>query len=256
MVDVGRIGRQVLEMLITVGASVGVDQMIRGGLDEKWKFFLQKVEQQTQYRVIARQYIAHTVDDPYRTALQKKYEDALRAEQIWYANRIEGVYALVYAAFENERLGNETERGDMRKREFEDLGRAALNPDPAKFDAMLEFYEERQFHTYLMVAQKIGIDVWDFLTRQLGVTVDAVGGEGAKERLQAYIRDPQQWRRGFVLHRERVRTQAQQKITAMQEAYMWSVVEADARPPDKTIYYVVGIVLALTIISCVIGLSL
>ncbi len=255
--DIGWILRQGLEFGGTALGTIGLDRMLRGeveeGLKRGWGQFKARVEQQAKYRVVVWDYVANGVADPYRTALQKRHADAVAAGQLLYANRIESVYVLVYLTFEDETLGIEQERKQARGRAFEEFGRKALEDDPQAFDTLLEFYEQREFRTYLLVAKHFGIDVWEFLGTHLTTLVEAIGGEGAVEKMKVYLQNPEKWKGDWTVHRARVRGWAEQKTQAMRDANAASRVAAAERPPDRGVYYVAGGVLLVILLSLIFG---
>lgn len=240
---------EVLEFFGTSGFAVALNQLLQGQLGETLKKgldeFRTRVEKYAEYRVVVRGYIEHDVSDPYRSALQKKHADARVAGDLGRANRIEDAYVLVYLTFEDEILGNEQERKQMRLREFEDLGRAAMDPDPTRFDTMLEFYEQRGLRTYLLIAKQIGIDAWQFLGGPLTAIAEAIGGEGALERAKAYIQDPKRWGPDFLANRKEVREWAEKKTIDMERAYTVSMRMAERRKQENPDHWIRNVALSV-----------
>lgn len=247
----------VLEFVGTAGSTLIADRLLRGEMGETLKKGLEDfkagVEKRAEYRVVVRGYIEHELNDPYRAALQKIHTDARAANDLGRANRIEDVYVLIYLTFDDGALGNEEERKQMRQREFQDLGRAAMDPDPTKFDTMLEFYERRGLRMYLLIARQLGIDAWQFLGGPLTAIAEAIGGEGALEKVKSYIQDPKQWGPDWLSHRASVRGWAESKTVQMQEAYMWSVHDTAERPPDRWIRRVAIMIGTILLGTLVVG---
>lgn len=254
---IGWLLKQIAELLGTVGVTLGVDRILKSGvggeIEKGWEQFKTRIEQQAQYRVVVLDYIANKVFDPERTALQKRHADAVATRNLLYANRIESVYVLVYLAFEDERLGVETERNEARARAFKELGLKALEADSVAFDTLLEFYEQRAFRTYLLVAKQLGIDAWQFLGKSLSTIIELVGGEGATEIVKQYIQNPHRWGVDFSAHRKGVQGWAEKKTTEMRDANTASKRAAAKRPPDRGVYYVAGGVLVVIVLSLIFG---
>lgn len=254
---IGWLLKQIAELFGTVGVTLGVDRMLKSGvggeLEKSWEQFKTRIEQQAQYRVVVRDYIRNKVEDPERTALQKRHTDAVAAGNLLYANRIESVYVLVYLTFEDTNLGPEEERSQARARAFKELGLKALETDSVAFDTLLEFYEQRAFRTYLLVGKQLGIDAWQFLGRSLSTIIELVGGEGATETVKAYLQNPHQWGVDFSAHRMAVQEWAWRKTIEMHEANATSKEATAMHPPDRGVYYVIGMVIIVIIIALIFG---
>lgn len=197
------IGKHLMDLVV----AIGIDRaFVSTEVSDRMKKLKESAEAIAQYRPVAMEYIA-TKSIPNRAALLRKHEDAVRTGDLLRANRIEDAYTLAYLKFQDEKLGNAKERDQMLRRAYKRFASAAANPDPVKYEAMLEFYEKGQWRAYLRTGRKIAGDVWRIAT-------DNKSARRAKE----YVSDPNQGLADFRKHRARTQASMRQASQRMTDA--------------------------------------
>ncbi len=239
---------------------LGLEQALKSVIPVVSERLKDKVMERQQYQVLTRNFInSGGLDASLRDALLAKYAQAVldKMNDPRKEGRIIDAYTTVYAAFEVIQDPDECQK--QRKQAFENLGRAAMDqePDPTlnKFEVELAFIESHKFFTWFLIARKLGIDVWEFLKDTAWPELrDFFERHPAiQERLDAMcVRVNAE----IHEHRESMREWAEEQTIAVQEAAMWSILEAEERPPDRGIYYAAGIVLAVLAVAVLIGLCI
>lgn len=186
-----------LEFGLTVTSAVGASRWLQGEPGQKIKegFDALKatINAREQLRVATWSYINTKLDMEYSAPLAKIHRDAQVKPDLLRANRIEEVYILVYITFNNEELGPKDEREQAREEAFQELAKAAAQDDPTGFDVIMASYERQGLMVYLRIAKQLGIDAWNYLGAPFTAIAEAIGGEGAVEKLKMYFQNPERW---------------------------------------------------------------
>lgn len=195
----------VLEFVGTSGFTLGFDRLLRGELGTNFKKGFDelraKIEERAKHQVVMWSYVRNNLNLEHSAPLIKIHRDARAAHQYMRANRIEVIYTLVYMTFEDVTVDpNAVEREQMREAAFKQLAVAARD-NLTEFDDLLDSYERQGLRTYLLIAKQLGLDTWRFIGKPVTAIAEAIGGEGAVERLKMFFESPERWAPALLWYR-------------------------------------------------------